>query len=148
MSQGRKADHKSLIANSDGVVPELPIVARHDPLAERVRQPVLNLMKANGNMEQRELARRAKEKPQRVHKFVKGQMPYPPLTFLNNLLRVFSYTLPEALSETVLPVRPLAQTVFRPPVQQLAELLDGMEDAQLEHLKEFLVANRRRRRQR
>lgn len=142
------ADSKSLIVDSDGAIPQLPAVARRDPLADRVRHQIQQLMKANNNMEQRELARRAKEPYQRVNKLLRGQMPYPPMTFLNNLLGVFNYTLPEALAETVLPVRPLAQQAFRPLVHEIAELLERQDDAYLGHLKAVLIETRPRRRKR
>lgn len=114
-------------------------VARHDPLAERIRQQILLLMDANGKMEQRELARRAKEPYPRVHKFVKGQMPYPPLSFLDRLLRVFGYTLPEALAQTVLPVKPAAPPAFsRLLVLEIALVIDGWPDESLKDLKTFV----------
>lgn len=75
-------------------------------------------------MQQIELARRANEPQQRVHKFIKGQMPYPPLEFLDRLFRVFGVTLIDGLRGAVAPVTQLP--ILRRDVQSLADTCAAM----------------------
>jgi hypothetical protein len=84
-------------------------------------------MLQHGDMEQIELARRAGEPQQRVHKFIKGQMPYPPMEFLDRLFRVFGATLVDGLRGAVPPVTQLP--ILRADVQKLADTCAGMPDA-------------------
>jgi transcriptional regulator with XRE-family HTH domain len=144
-SDDNRRDGNPPIGGSEPPLVQVEIVARHDPLSERIRQQINQLMEGRGRdggrMEQRELARRAKLSQDSVHKFLKGQKPYPPLTFLDRLLRVFGYTLPEALSETVLPVKPLPEPrISKPIVLEIAALLEKPEwnDGALQALKEYL----------
>lgn len=98
---------------------------RRDRLAEALRQEIVTLMKHHGEMKQIELARRAGEDQQRVHKFVKGQMPYPPLEFLDTLFKVFGVTLVDGLRGHVPPVTQLP--IRRPDVQAVADDCAGMD---------------------
>lgn len=95
------------------------VPTRKDPLAEALRLEILRLMNHHGKMKQIELARRAGEDQQRVHKFVKGQMPYPPLAFLDGLFRVFGVTVIDGLRGSVTPVTQLP--ILRPDVQTLVD---------------------------
>lgn len=119
---------------------QLRVVPRLDPMAERIRQQIEQLMKANGNMHQKTLAKRAKVSQGRVHRFITGQMPYPPLTFLHSLLGVFGYTLPEALTAMSLPAKQLPQPAISNPI--VLELASAIEDWPDEAVKNLLVALR------
>lgn len=108
-------------------------------MAERIRQQIEQLMKANGNMEQKTLARRAKVSAGRVHRFLRGQMPYPPLSFLDQMLRVFGYTLPEALAASALPVKtPTPPSISRASVLEIAEELESWPEENLKAMQTFL----------
>lgn len=102
------------------------VPTRKDPLSEGLRVEIVQLMKHHNNMPQIELARRAGEDQQRVHKFVKGQMPYPPLAFLDRLFRVFGLTLVDGLRGHVAPVTQLP--ILRPDVQAIADDCAGLEE--------------------
>lgn len=99
------------------------VAAPRDLIAERLRAVVLGLMKAHG-MEQKELADRSGEPIYRVHKFVKGDLPFPPLTFLDRVLRVFGSSLAQALEKepTVKPLPPLP--ILRDDVLEVARMLE------------------------
>lgn len=111
---------------SAGAVSPYGVPTRKDPLAEGLRLEIVQLMKHHNNMPQIELARRADEDQQRVHKFVKGQMPYPPLAFLDRLFRVFGLTLVDGLRGHVAPVTQLP--ILRPDVQAIADDCAGLEE--------------------
>ena len=99
---------------------------RQDQLTELLRLEVLRLMRLHGPMQQIELARRAGDTQQRVQRFLAGQMPYPPLMFLDRLFRVFGVTLADGLKGQVRPAPVLP--VLRPDVQAVADVcatLDG-----------------------
>lgn len=91
-------------------------------------------------MSQKELARRAGEHVNRVHKFVNGDLPYPPLTFLQHVFGVFGLTLPEALSSSP-PVRPLS--ISRQDVLEVARLLEALDEAYVRSLKDLVEKTRR-----
>lgn len=111
------------------------VATRRDDLTEQLRLEIKRLMLHHGDMQQIELARRAKEAQQRVHKFVKGQMPYPPLDFLDRLFRVFGVTLVDGLRGAVKPVTQLP--ILREDVQLLADTCAPLEPegvAAVQHL--------------
>jgi hypothetical protein len=108
-----------------GTVAPSGVPKRRDRLAEAVRLEIVRLMAHHNEMEQIELARRAGERQQRVHKFVNGQMPYPPLEFMDRLFRVFGHTLIDGLRGSVQPVTQLP--ILRPDVQAVADLCAGMD---------------------
>lgn len=75
-------------------------------------------------MEQKELADRSGEPVYRVHKFVKGDLPFPPLTFLDRVFRVFGSSLAKALeSEPAIKPLPTAP-ILRGDVLEVARLLE------------------------
>jgi hypothetical protein len=117
-------------------MPLLPRVAtRKDELTEALRLEIRRLMLHHGDMKQIELAKRAREPQQRVHKFIKGQMPYPPLDFLDRLFRVFGVTLLDGLKGVIRPVTQLP--ILRPDVQQVADTCAVLEPegvAAVQHL--------------
>jgi hypothetical protein len=102
---------------------------RTDVLTERVRKLIESLRVQHGApgrpMGQKTLARRSGQKYPRVHKFLSGQMPYPPMDFLDALLRSFGTTLGGVLTEESEP--PKVLPIWRADVQQLAELLDDAD---------------------
>lgn len=115
-------------------------VARHDQLAERIRLQIKHQMDAKG-LEAKDVARLARERYPRVTRFLRGDMPYPPLQFLDRLLGVFGYTLAEALAQAALPLRDTTPpAIFRPLVMEIAALLERRTDAELKPLKQFFEA--------
>lgn len=99
----------------------------------------------HGDMQQIELARRAVEPQQRVHKFVKGQMPYPPLEFLDRLFNVFGVTIVDGLKGPVKPVTQLP--ILRADVQAVADTCAGLDEpgvAAVQHLATTLRDSARR----
>ena len=89
-------------------------------------------------MKQKTLARRAKQSYARVHRFLSGQMPYPPLDFLDALLRSLGTTLAETLTESSgSPPSPLP--IVRADVQELAKLLDEVSADVVEQVKGLVV---------
>lgn len=94
-------------------------MARRDHLTEAVRLEIKRLMLHHGDMQQVELVRRSGENKQRIQRFISGQMPYPPMDFLDRLFRVFGVTLIDGLKG---PVRPVTQLpILRADVQALAD---------------------------
>lgn len=97
-----------------------PVGTLKDPIAERLRQQVLRLM---GDMEQKELVSLCGSplvRIDQVHKFVKGDLQFPPLSFLDTVLKAFGSSLREAL-EMDPPIRPIPIT--RADVLGVARLL-------------------------
>lgn len=96
---------------------------RIDPLTVRVRERLKTAMAAHlpQEMKQVELARRAGETQQSVQRFLSGQMPYPSMTFLDRLVRVFGWTLIDVLRDELPP--PPKPPITDPRVLQIAELL-------------------------
>src|SRR5688500_6325595 len=74
---------------------------RTDKLTEAVLRRIEELRVQHGApgqpMKQKTLARRSKQTYARVHKFLSGQMPYPPLDFLGALLESFGTSLADTL---------------------------------------------------
>jgi hypothetical protein len=92
---------------SGNTVPQFASVGtRKDPLAELVRLRVIALMAEHDEMEQIELARRSKNAQQRVHRFLVGQMPYPPMSFMDSLLQVFGLGLADVLADPKATAKP------------------------------------------
>lgn len=102
-----------------------PVATRRDQLTDAVRLEIKRLMLHHGDMKQIELARRSGEKQQRIHKFISGQMPYPPMDFLDRLFRVFGVTILDGLRGPVKPVTQLP--ILREDVQALADTCAGLE---------------------
>lgn len=117
-----------------------PVPKRRDQLSEGLRIEIVRLMAHHGQMSQIELARRATEAQQRVHKFVKGDMPYPPLDFLDGLFRVFGVTVLDGLRGSVQPVTQLP--ILRPDVQGVADDCAGMEAEAVEAVQKFVTTLR------
>lgn len=112
-----------------------PVATRRDQLTEALRLEIKRLMLHHGDMKQIELARRSGEKQQRIHKFISGQMPYPPMDFLDRLFRVFGVTLVDGLKGAVRPVTQLP--ILRADVQTVADtcaLLEPEGVAAVQHL--------------
>lgn len=103
------------------------VATRRDQLAEALRTEIKRLMAHHGNMQQIELVRRSGQNKQRIQRFLSGQMPYPPLTFLDKLFRVFGHTLLDGLRGSIQPVTQLP--ILRPDVQQLADTCAPLEPA-------------------
>jgi transcriptional regulator with XRE-family HTH domain len=101
------------------------VVTRRDQLTESVRLEIKRLMLHHGDMQQIELAMRAGETKQRIQRFISGQMPYPPMDFLDRLFRVFGKTLIDGLTGAVKPVKQLP--ILREDVQALADTCAAME---------------------
>lgn len=131
-------------------MPQFRVVAHLDPLAERIREQVKNLMVLHKITDQKALAKRAKLKYADVNKFIRGAMPFPKLTVLNTLLGVFSYTLAEALTEKTLPIKStLLPLISRPIVIEIAGFLDDesrWSDAELGPVLDLARRRRPRRR--
>lgn len=111
------------------------VATRRDQLTEAVRLEIKRLMLHHGDMQQIELAMRAGETKQRIQRFISGQMPYPPMTFLDRLFRVFGVTLVDGLKGAVRPVTQLP--ILRADVQALADTCAPLEPegvAAVQHL--------------
>jgi transcriptional regulator with XRE-family HTH domain len=108
---------------------------RTDALTEAVLKTIEGLRVQYGEpgrpMKQKTLARRSGQTYARVHKFLSGQMPYPPLDFLNALLQSFGVSLADALKGQTTPPKQLP--IQRADVQRVAALLD---DAPVELVEE------------
>lgn len=76
-------------------------------------------------MKQKTLARRSGQTYARVHKFLSGQMPYPPLDFLNALLVSFGTSLAKVLAGHT--ATPAQLPILRDDVQRVAVLLDDAD---------------------
>lgn len=100
---------------------------RKDGLTELVLKRVEELRAQHGvsgrPMEQKRLARRSQQTYARVHKFLSGQMPYPPLDFLDALLRSFGDSLANVLKGETPPTTS-DLPILREDVRALAHLLD------------------------
>jgi hypothetical protein len=107
---------------------------RTDKLTERVLERVEALRVQHGApgtpMKQKTLARRSGQTYARVHKFLSGQMPYPPLDFLNALLMSFGTSLGDVLRDVSSP--PRALPIWREDVQRVARMLDEASPAAVE----------------
>lgn len=128
------------ISSIGGMVPSVALLPPHvatrrDQLTEAVRLEMKRLMLHHGDMKQIELARRSGEKQQRIHKFISGQMPYPPMDFIDKLFRVFGVTIVDGLRGAVKPVTQLP--ILRSDVQHLADTCAVLEPegvAAVQHL--------------
>lgn len=115
----------SLCVGRDGVALYASVAIRRDQLTEAVRLEIKRLMLHHGDMQQIELAMRSGETKQRIQRFVSGQMPYPPMDFLDRLFRVFGVTLVDGLKGAVKPVTQLP--ILRSDVQSLADTCAALE---------------------
>lgn len=99
---------------------------RTDKLTDAVLKRIEALRVQHGApgvpMKQKTLARRSGQTYARVHKFLSGQMPYPPLDFLDALLQSFGTTLADVLKGEV--ETPKRLPILREDVQQVADMLD------------------------
>lgn len=87
-------------------------------------------------MKQKTVARRSGQTYARVHKFLSGQMPYPPLDFLDAILRSFGTTLADALRGPTDDKIPLP--IVREDVQEVANMLDEASPAAVEAAKQWI----------
>lgn len=106
------------------------VATRRDQLTEAIRLEIKRLMLHHGDMQQIELAMRSGETKQRIQRFISGQMPYPPMDFLDRLFRVFGKTLVDGLTGAVKPVTQLP--ILRDDVQALADTCATLEPAGVE----------------
>jgi transcriptional regulator with XRE-family HTH domain len=99
---------------------------RTDRLTDAVLKKIEALRVQHGSpgqpMKQKTLARRSGQTYARVHKFLSGQMPYPPLDFLDALLQSFGTNLARVLSGEM--DTPAQRPILREDVQQVADMLD------------------------
>lgn len=99
---------------------------RTDQLTDSILRRVEELRLKHGApgkpMRQKTLARRSGQTYARVHKFLSGQMPYPPMDFLDALLRSFGTTLADELKGNSAP--PAQLPILREDVQHVAKMLD------------------------
>jgi hypothetical protein len=114
---------------------------RTDALTDVILRKIQALMAQHGSndrpMQQKTLARRSKQTYARVHKFLSGQMPYPPLDFLDALLRSFGTTLADALKGTG--DAPAQLPILRADVQEVADLLDEASPEVVEEVRRLSV---------
>lgn len=101
------------------------VATRRDQLTEAIRLEIKRLMLHHGDMQQIELAMRSGETKQRIQRFISGQMPYPPMDFLDRLFRVFGKTLLDGLTGAVKPAKQLP--ILRDDVQALADTCATLE---------------------
>jgi transcriptional regulator with XRE-family HTH domain len=104
-----------------------PVSPRLDPLTLRIRERLQAAMKHHG-MTQIELVRRSGATPQAVQRFLAGQSPYPPLSFLDQLARVFGWTLLEMLADEIAPIPTLT---LSPRVRALAAQFEAVNDVRV-----------------
>jgi hypothetical protein len=78
---------------------------------------------ASPKMTQEVLAERSGFRKQSIQRFLAGQQPYPPMSFLNGLAVVFGWTLVDLLRDAVPTPKP--PPITRPEVLALALRLDG-----------------------
>jgi transcriptional regulator with XRE-family HTH domain len=108
---------------------------RTDALTDAILKRVQELLVQHGApdrpMKQKTLARRSGQTYARVHKFLSGQMPYPPLDFLDALLQSFGVSLADVLKGNG--DGPKQLPILRGDVQALCDLLD---DAPVEVVEE------------
>lgn len=118
-------NNKSTFCAGQGTVAGYrPVATRRDQLTESVRLEIKRLMLHHGDMQQVELVRRSGETKQRIQRFISGQMPYPPMDFLDKLFRVFGVTLIDGLKAAVRPVTQLP--ILRSDVQTLADTCSAL----------------------
>lgn len=142
MSESDDRDFR--ISKNSADVPESHPVARHDPLAERIRQLIRQAMEEHG-LQQKEVARRARVPYRDFHRFYKGDMPYPRLTFLDRVVRVFGYRLSEVLGDLTLPHRPLPPPpITKPAALEIAEIVEHLPDDYAEGVLALVRAMARR----
>jgi transcriptional regulator with XRE-family HTH domain len=108
------------------------VSTRQDALTVRVRTRIQAAMDQHKpkRMTQVQLAKKAKVTQQSVQRFLSGQMPYPPMTFLDKLTRVFGWSLVEVIAELT-PSRPPI-VINDPRVQQIAIWLEAADDRTVE----------------
>ncbi len=119
---------------------------RTDRLTDAALQAIQGFLVQYGEpgrpMKQKTLARRSGQSYARVHRFISGQMPYPPMDFLDALLRTFGTTLADVLKGHTTPPKQLP--ILRADVQRVADMLDDASVEVVEeterHLKIFLRA--------
>lgn len=110
---------------------------RTDKLTDSILRRIEELRLKHGTpdrpMRQKTLARRSGQTYARVHKFLSGQMPYPPMDFLDALLRSFGTTLADELKGSSAP--PKQRPIVRTDVQEVADLLDDADAETVSHVK-------------
>lgn len=83
-------------------------------------------------MKQNALAKRAKLPQSSVNEFLHAQKPLATMTFMDRLLRVFDYSLSEALGQTMLPAKPLTPpAISRALVLEIAAEIEDWPDEDL-----------------
>ena len=107
------------------------VATRRDPLTLRVRERITSAMeRQQPKMTQSELARRSGQLQQKIQRFLSGNMPYPPMSFLNDLASVFGWTLVELLHDEIPPLRTPAISDAR--VLEIADRLASADDRVIE----------------
>jgi transcriptional regulator with XRE-family HTH domain len=123
-----RVNHNSSIGKRMALVTRFPrkMPKRTDKLTDAVLRRIEELRVQHGApgspMKQKTLARRSGQTYARVHKFLSGQMPYPPLDFLDALLQSFGLTLADVLKGQA--EAPKRLPILREDVQRVADMLD------------------------
>lgn len=114
---------------------------RTDRLTDQILKRIEALRVQHGApgapMKQKTLARRSTQTYARVHKFLSGQMPYPPLDFLDALLRSFGTSLADELKGAG--AAPPQLPILRADVQQVANMLDDESPEVVEAVKNWIA---------
>lgn len=110
---------------------------RTDRLTEVILRKIEGLRAEHGPpgqpMKQKTLARRSGQTYARVHAFISGKMPYPPMDFLDALLRTFGTTLADELKGGSTP--PAQLPIVREDILELAKMLDDASPEAVERVK-------------